>query len=223
MVIAMMTFLSVQAQAEPVMTLLTINTNNQEGYIDWARESAAALAAANGATAIGACTPRAGAEYQGDLYFWTFHESQAAAWKSDANSPAVQKEVSKMNVDRKIREWDTYRIVKPGKTMFSKSFAWNVIVSTVDVRGYVNSVQNIEKVMNSKGFEDVEFQVFVADSGRRAGKVMTSMAAASAGRLGAALDIRTEDWFVDELSKLEFVRDYEHAWGLECETFFGAG
>ena len=51
------------------MTLLTINTNNQEGYIDWARKSADALAAANGATAMGACTPRAGAEYQGIFTF----------------------------------------------------------------------------------------------------------------------------------------------------------
>ena len=84
-VIAMMTFLSVQTQAEPVMTLLTINTNNQEGYIDWARKSADALAAANGATAIGACTPRAGAEYQGDLYFWTFFKYFSSLKKIEIN------------------------------------------------------------------------------------------------------------------------------------------
>ena len=64
-------FLSSYAATEPVMSLITVNTEDTAGYRDWAKGSSEAIAKTNGASAVGLCSPRIGAEEMGDLYFWS--------------------------------------------------------------------------------------------------------------------------------------------------------
>ena len=49
-------------QAEPVMTLITVNTANPAGYSAWAKGNAEAISKANGAMAMGLCSPTSGAD-----------------------------------------------------------------------------------------------------------------------------------------------------------------
>ena len=55
-------FACASVQAEPVMNLITINTNDPAGYSAWAKGSAKALVKANNAMAMGLCSPTSGAQ-----------------------------------------------------------------------------------------------------------------------------------------------------------------
>ena len=83
-------------------------------------------------------------------------------------------------------------------------------------------VNKLHAAMKENGFEDVDMQVFVPDSGRWAGGVMVAMQTASPARLGAALDARAQPWFTSILEDLSGIREYQHGWGLDCETFYSA-
>ena len=210
------------ATAEPVMTLITVNTDNPAGYIEWARASSETLGEANGASGVGICSARVGAEEMGDLYFWTLFDSNETAWKSDPNNPTVAKEVGKMKVNRTIRDWDNYRVVRQASSLDEKFSSWNIMVKTSDMTQYLSMVDKLHAAMKENGFEDVNMQVFVPDSGRWSGGVMVAMQAASPTRLGAALDARTQPWFTSILSELKDIREYQYGWGLDCETLYAA-
>ena len=221
--LALMSFVtSTYATAEPVMTLITVNTDNPAGYIEWARASSETLGEANGASGVGICSPRVGAEEMGDLYFWTLFDSNETAWKSDPNNPTVAKEVAKMKVNRTIRDWDNYRVVRQASSLDEKFSSWNIMVKTSDMTQYLSMVDKLHAAMKENGFEDVNMQVFVPDSGRWSGGVMVAMQAASSTRLGAALDARTQPWFTSILSELKDIREYQYGWGLDCETLYAA-
>ena len=87
---------------------------------------------------------------------------------------------------------------------------------------YLSMVDKLHAAMKENGFEDVNMQVFVPDSGRWSGGVMVAMQAASPTRLGAALDARTQPWFTSILSELKDIREYQYGWGLDCETLYAA-
>ena len=221
--LALMSFVtSTYATAEPVMTLITVNTDNPAGYIEWARASSETLGEANGASGVGICSARVGAEEMGDLYFWTLFDSNETAWKSDPNNPTVAKEVAKMKVNRTIRDWDNYRVVRQASSLDEKFSSWNIMVKTSDMTQYLSMVDKLHAAMKENGFEDVNMQVFVPDSGRWSGGVMVAMQAASPTRLGAALDARTQPWFTSILSELKDIREYQYGWGLDCETLYAA-
>ena len=221
--LALMSFVtSTYATAEPVMTLITVNTDNPAGYIEWARASSETLGEANGASGVGICSARVGAEEMGDLYFWTLFDSNETAWKSDPNNPTVAKEVAKMKVNRTIRDWDNYRVVRQASSLDEKFSSWNIMVKTSDMTQYLSIIDKLHAAMKENGFEDVNMQVFVPDSGRWSGGVMVAMQAASPTRLGAALDARTQPWFTSILSELKDIREYQYGWGLDCETLYAA-
>lgn len=221
--LALMSFVtSTYATAEPVMTLITVNTDNPAGYIEWARASSETLGEANGASGVGICSARVGAEEMGDLYFWTLFDSNETAWKSDPNNPTVAKEVAKMKVNRTIRDWDNYRVVRQASSLDEKFSSWNIMVKTSDMTQYLSIIDKLHAAMKENGFEDVNMQVFVPDSGRWSGGVMVAMQAASSTRLGAALDARTQPWFTSILSELKDIREYQYGWGLDCETLYAA-
>ena len=221
--LAIMSFITgTYATAEPVMTLITVNTDNPAGYIEWARASSETLGEANGASGVGICSPRVGAEEMGDLYFWTLFDSNETAWKSDPNNPTVAKEVAKMKVNRTIRDWDNYRVVRQASSLDEKFSSWNIMVKTSDMTQYLSIIDKLHAAMKENGFEDVNMQVFVPDSGRWSGGVMVAMQAASPTRLGAALDARTQPWFTSILSELKDIREYQYGWGLDCETLYAA-
>ena len=69
LVIFSLLFLSSYASTEPVMSLITVNTDDTAGYRNWAKGSSEAIAKTNGASVVGLCLPRIGAEEMSDLYF----------------------------------------------------------------------------------------------------------------------------------------------------------
>ncbi len=216
------TLLSVSVSAEPVMTLITLNTDDPAGYRDWAMNSAETIGEANAAMAGGLCSPRAGAEEMGDLYLWTLFDSQKTAWSADPMNPAVAAEVAKIPVNRTVRDWDTYRVVRQADTLSEKSYAWNIMVKTSDTGAYLTAIDSLYAAMQDNGFDDISMQVFAADTGRWAGSIMVSMSASSPSRLGEAMDARTESWFSEILAGLGSIREYQYGWGLACETFYAA-
>ena len=215
-------FLSSYAATEPVMSLITVNTEDTAGYRDWAKGSSEAIAKTNGASAVGLCSPRIGAEEMGDLYFWSLFDSNETAWKTDPNNPEIAKEVAKMQVTRTIRDWDNYRVARQASALDEKFASWNIMVKTTDLPQYLSMVDKLHTAMKENGFEDVDMQVFVPDSGRWAGGVMVAMQTSSPARLGAALDARTQPWFTSILNELSGIREYQYGWGLDCETFYSA-
>lgn len=225
-VIAATSILSAPAFSEPVMNLVTVNTKDPAGYIGWAASSSEALSKANGASTMGICVPRGGAEVAGDLYLYSLFDSQKTAWSAEFMNKTMVAEVAKNKADRTIRFWDNYRIVRTSTGTTSatgdKSYQWNVLVSTTNMSKYLASLDKLQLAMRANDFADISVQAFVPDSGDRVGKVMVSMAATSSARLGEALDARTEPWFANTLKGLSNIRTYEHAWALECTTLYNA-
>ena len=200
------------ANAEPVMNLITVNTNNAAGYAAWAKSSAPALVKANNAMAMGLCTPTSGAEMMGDLYLWSFFDSQETVYKTDPMNPAVQAEVAKMKVDRTIREWDTWRIVRAAEAT-ERGYYYNVRVKTNNMSGYLAGLDAMYAEMQKRNM-GVSMQVFVGDTGSNTGIAMVSMGSADGAALGRALDARTESWYRDLVSQFEGQRDLEHGFSL---------
>lgn len=209
------------SQAEPVMTLITINTQDAAGYAKWAKSSTPIIAKANGAMAMGLCSPMAGAEVMGDHFLWSFWDSQKSAWAADNTNPAVVKEIAKNKVARTVREWDNWRIVGAAATTSEKGYFWNLIVKTDNVGSYLGALDNLLIALKDHG-HDLTLQVFIADTGRRTGQVMVSLSSPDAAALGAAMDDRTQDWFSAVLKDLEGTREYQHGWAMQCESYYTA-
>ena len=145
------------ARAEPVMTLITVNTPDPAGYATWARSNAEDISKANGAVAMGLCSPTTGAEQMGDHYLWSFFPSQQAVWSSDPRNPIVQKAVASMNVERTVRTWDNWRIVRAAETS-EKGYYYNLYVKTDNPSAYVAALDELHAGMRERGF-DVSMQV----------------------------------------------------------------
>ena len=205
------------ASAEPVMNLITVNTKDAAGYMAWAKASAPALVSANNAMAMGLCMPTSGAEVTGDLYLWSFFDSQESAYKTDPMNPAVQAEVAKMNVDRTVREWDNWRIVRTAETT-ERGYYYNVRVKTNNMSAYLHDLDAMYAEMQKREM-GVTMQVFVADTGVNTGIAMVSMGSADGSVLGRALDARTQSWYASAASKFEGQRELEHGFSLICETY----
>jgi len=113
-------------------------------------------------------------------------------------------------------------VARQASALDEKFASWNIMVKTTDLPQYLSMVDKLHAAMKENGFEDVDMQVFVPDSGRWAGGVMVAMQTASPARLGAALDARTQPWFTSILNDLSGIREYQYGWGLDCETFYSA-
>ncbi len=218
--LAFVSVLMTTAKAEPVMNLITVNTNDGAGYAAWAKASASALVKANNAMAMGLCTPTSGAEMMGDLYLWSFFDSQETVYNNEPMNPAVQAEVAKMKVDRTVREWDIWRIVRAAEVS-ERGYYYNLRVKTDNMSGYLQGLDAMYAEMQKREM-GVTMQVFVGDTGVNTGIVMVSLGSSDGAALGRALDARTESWFADTLSKFEGQRELEHGFSLICETYAAA-
>ena len=124
------------SQAEPVMTFITVNTAEPAAYSAWAKKNAAAISKANGAMAMGLCSPTSGAQKMGDHYLLSFFDSQTSVWSSDPMNPVVRDAVANMNVEREVRMWDNWRIVRAAPTS-ERWYYYNLYVRTDNPAGYI--------------------------------------------------------------------------------------
>jgi len=212
-------FTSGLVYAEPAMNLITVNTKETRAYMEWLKESSEPIAKAIGSYSAGVCRPVAGAEEEGDLYVWWMSDSHQTLASADPQSRAVMKEVAKIDVERTVKTRDTWRVVRSENGVVGDSFAtWNLLIKTSNIGEYLGALQNLKNQMNANGFDDVNLNAFLADTGKWAGMIMVSLQASSGGRLGEAMDQRTEPWFVKALSDLEGTREYVHGWMMLCDV-----
>lgn len=211
---------SVGVQAEPVMSLVTVNTNDPAGYSAWAKTNAAAISKANGAMAMGLCSPTSGAQQMGDHYLWSFFDSQESLWSADPMNPVSRKAIANMNVEREVRTWDNWRIVRAAETT-EKGYYYNLYVKTDNPAGYISVVDQLHAEMKKRGY-DVSMQVFMGDTGETAGMIMTSFGAANAAEVGRMLDARNEPWVSKIIAKVEGKREMVHGFSMMCETYYAA-
>ncbi len=69
----------------------------------------------------------------GDLFFWSLFDSNETAWKTDPNNPVIAKEVAKMTITRRIRDWNNYRVARQAGDLDEKFTSWNIMVKTTDL------------------------------------------------------------------------------------------
>lgn len=212
---------SIVSQAEPVMNLITLNTLDGAGYAEWVKGSAEAIGKSNNAMAMGLCSPMAGAEQIGDHYLFSFFDSQKTAWTNSAQNPTMRKEVAKLKVKRTIKEWDNWRILRAAPNTSDNGYFWNIVVKAENPSSYLGALDALSAALKANG-HDVTIQVYMADTGRRAGQFMVSMGSPDGAALGAAMDDRTEPWFSEVLSKLDGERKYMHGFAVRCETYYSA-
>ena len=135
-------------------------------------------------------------------------------------NPTVQKAVASMNVERTVRTWDNWRIVRAAETS-EKGYYYNLYVRTDNPSAYVAALDELHAGMRERGF-DVSMQVFMGDTGETAGMIMTSFGSADAAEVGRMLDARTEDWVAKIVSKLDGKREMVHGFSIICETYYSA-
>ena len=213
--------LSATSLAEPVMNLVTVNTQDGAGYAAWAKGSAEAISKSNNAMSMGLCSPMSGAEQMGDHFLFTFFDSQKTAWANSTPNPTMTKEIAKMSVERTIKEWDNWRILRAAPSVSDSGYYWNIIVKAENAKEYLSALDKLSAALKTNG-HDVSMQVFMADTGRRAGQFMVSLGSENGAALGAAMDDRTQAWFSEILSDLEGAREYLHGFGMRCETYYSA-
>ena len=223
--LCLLALLPLISAGNPSMNVVTVNTEDYNGYMDWARKSAKVIGSANGAVASGVCRSTAGAEVEGDIYYYTLAESMEKMLQGDVNVGKVAKEIAKMKVTRTVRLRDAYRIVKTSSstaTVGQVNSNMNILVHTKDVAAYVKGLGQFETALHNNGFKDITLQAFLAETGDYTGLVMTSMAAPSRARLGAALDARTKPWASSIIGSWDGTREYVRGIFMDCETIYVA-
>ncbi len=208
------------SQAEPVMNLITVNTAEPAAYSAWAKKHAAAISKANGAMAMGLCSPTSGAQKMGDHYLWSFFDSQKSVWSSDPMNRVVRDAVADMNVEREVRMWDNWRIVRAAQTS-ERGYYYNLQVRTDNPAGYIAALDELYAEMQKREY-DITLQVFVGDTGETAGTIMTSFGSSDAAEVGRMMDARSEKWVSKIISKIEGKREMVHGFSLMCETYYAA-
>ena len=104
--------------AQPALSVLTINTEEQKHYHQWMRDNGPIIGKELGAMALGVCKPMIGAEHPNHLYAWSVGKSHGALLSAIDAMPMnkkVGKAVAKIAKHRTIEKRDLWSVVKaPG-------------------------------------------------------------------------------------------------------------
>jgi len=192
--------------------------------MQWAAGSGPAIGSAISATSSGICLPTAGFEESGDLFLYFLFPSGEIAMKNATASmtnETVIGEIAKLETARTVRLVDAYTVMNPADFSFEvgQSFSnWNIIVQTEAPADYVKEINAFQQSASKNGFGDIAMVAYGIDTGVHAGKVMASIQAPSADRLGAFMDARGSDWAKKHLKKFSKIREYKHGYMMECRV-----
>ena len=125
--------------------------------------------------------------------------------------------VAKMDVERRIRMWDNWRIVRATEVS-EKGYYYNVHVKTDNPGGYIAALDRVYAEMQERGY-DLTMQIFMGDTGETAGMVMVSLGSSDRAEVGRMMDARSEGWFQQALAGLDGTREIVHGFSLVCETY----
>jgi hypothetical protein len=207
------------------LNVITITTDDPQGYVKWLSDSQPIFQAAQGDSqaAQGICSPSSGGELPNEHYVWTISPSISAMMSN--SDFFIEKDVAtalrKIAKKREVIRRDSMYIIKesPISGVGETTAQYNLISSTNDVNGYADALSTMEKAAAENGFEDIKVALFgYLAGGDRALNVMASIQAPSSERLGAFFDQRQSSWMTDAVSEFNVIRTPILDFMMECTT-----
>ena len=207
------------------LNVITITTDDPQGYVEWLTESQPVFQAAQGdsAAAQGICSPTAGGEFTNEHYVWTISPSISAMMSNpnfftDKNvSDAIRKIAKKREVVRR----DLMYVIKEAEIdgVGVTSAQYNLTSKTNDVQGYAAALTAMENAAAANGFYDISIALFGSlAGGDRALTVMASIQAPTSERLGEFFDQRLSSWMAGAVSNFDELRTPVIDFMMQCTT-----
>ena len=213
---------SIAAFSQPAVQVVTVNTEDAAAYVAWAQDSAPVFAKINNLPGvIGTCLPGAGAEEEGDAYWWSLAPSHANLFTGSPQDPAVQKETEKVKDIRTVRERDIWSVVKSSEQVLAAGdtyAAWNILIETDSPAAYLAVLNELEAAYHSNGFEDVHIAAYRVNTGDYSGNIMVSSSAPTPDRVGAIIDALEEPWAQESMAQFEGMRKWVRGTTLQCQV-----
>ena len=217
--------LSSATYAAQGLNVITITTDDPQGYVKWLTESQPVFQAAQGDSALaqGICSPIAGGINVNEHYVWTIAPSVSAMMSNPGffTDKNVVRELRKIAKKREITRRDLMFVIKSGDIggVGETTANYNVISSTKDVSGYANALTRMEEAASENGFGDITVALWGSvTSGDRAGTVMASVQAPTSERLGAFFDQRDSSWMTEAMSTFDSIRTPVVDFMMQCTT-----
>ena len=196
-------FISLNVHSLQGLNVITITTDDPQGYVEWLTESQPVFQAAQGdnAAAQGICSPVAGGEFTNEHYVWTIAPSISAMMSNPEffTDKDVARALRKIANKREVVRRDLMYVIKETAIdgVGVTNAQYNLTSKTNDVEGYVEALTAMEKAAAANGFDDISVALFGSlAGGDRALTVMASIQAPTPERLGAFFDERQSGWML---------------------------
>ena len=200
-------FISLNVHSLQGLNVITITTDDPQGYVEWLTESQPVFQAAQGdnAAAQGICSPVAGGEFTNEHYVWTIAPSISAMMSNPEffTDKDVAKALRKIANKREVVRRDLMYVIKEAAIdgVGVTNAQYNLTSKTNDVEGYVEALTAMEKAAAANGFDDISVALFGSlAGGDRALTVMASIQAPTPERLGAFRDERHSGWMTEAVA-----------------------
>ena len=207
------------------MNVITITTDDPQGYVEWLTESQPVFQAAQGdnATAQGICSPVAGGEFTNEHYVWTIAPSISAMMSNPEffTDKDVARALRKIANKREVVRRDLMYVIKEAAIdgVGVTNAQYNLTSKTNDVEGYVEALTAMEKAAAANGFDDISVALFGSlAGGDRALTVMASIQAPTPERLGAFFDERQSGWMTEAVADFNALRTPVIDFMMQCTT-----
>lgn len=218
-------FISLNVHSLQGLNVITITTDDPQGYVEWLTESQPVFQAAQGdnATAQGICSPVAGGEFTNEHYVWTISPSISAMMSNPEffTDKDVARALRKIANKREVVRRDLMYVIKEAAIdgVGVTNSQYNLTSKTNDVEGYVEALTAMEKAAAANGFDDISVALFGSlAGGDRALTVMASIQAPTPERLGAFFDERQSGWMTEAVADFNALRTPVIDFMMQCTT-----
>ena len=218
-------FISLNVHSLQGLNVITITTDDPQGYVEWLTESQPVFQAAQGdnAAAQGICSPVAGGEFTNEHYVWTIAPSISAMMSNPEffTDKDVARALRKIANKREVVRRDLMYVIKETAIdgVGITNAKYNLTSKTNDVEGYVEALTAMEKAAAANGFDDISVALFGSlAGGDRALTVMASIQAPTPERLGAFFDERQSGWMTEAVADFNALRTPVIDFMMQCTT-----
>ena len=218
-------FISLNVHSLQGLNVITITTDDPQGYVEWLTESQPVFQAAQGdnAAAQGICSPVAGGEFTNEHYVWTISPSISAMMSNPEffTDKDVARALRKIANKREVVRRDLMYVIKEAAIdgVGVTNSQYNLTSKTNDVEGYVEALTAMEKAAAANGFDDISVALFGSlAGGDRALTVMASIQAPTPERLGAFFDERQSGWMTEAVADFNALRTPVIDFMMHCTT-----
>ncbi|MED5349511.1 MAG: hypothetical protein VYA47_04270 [Pseudomonadota bacterium] len=218
-------FISLNVHSLQGLNVITITTDDPQGYVEWLTESQPVFQAAQGdnAAAQGICSPVAGGEFTNEHYVWTISPSISAMMSNPEffTDKDVARALRKIANKREVVRRDLMYVIKETAIdgVGVTNAQYNLTSKTNDVEGYVEALTAMEKAAAANGFDDISVALFGSlAGGDRALTVMASIQAPTPERLGAFFDERQSGWMTEAVADFNALRTPVIDFMMQCTT-----